>query len=233
LLAFSVDQGSYGLAELSCQEATMADTKWTIKGREFVNCNCSYGCPCQFNGLPTHGHCQAVAGMQIERGHHGDTTLDGLKFVSILRWPGAIHEGKGEAVVVIDERATEAQRTALLRILSGQDTQPGATIFNVFASTLEKVHDPIFAPIDFKSDVAARRGHVVVKGVTEGRGEPILNPVTGAEHRVRIDMVNGFEYTLAEIGRGWTKATNPIHFELSDSYAQFAEIHLCQSGIVR
>ena len=24
----------------------MADTKWTIKGREFVNCNCSYGCPC-------------------------------------------------------------------------------------------------------------------------------------------------------------------------------------------
>ena len=37
----------------------MADTKWTIKGREFVNCNCSYG----------------------ERGHHGSTTLDGLKFV--------------------------------------------------------------------------------------------------------------------------------------------------------
>jgi hypothetical protein len=211
----------------------MVDTNWTIHGRELVNCNCSYGCPCQFNGLPTHGNCQAVAGMQIDHGHHGETKLDGLKFVGIFSWPGAIHEGKGEAAVVIDARATEAQRNALLRILTGQDTEPGATVFNVFASTFEKLHEPIFASIDFKSDIEGRRGHVVVKDVTEGRGEPILNPVTGAEHRVRIDMVNGFEYTVAEIGRGWTKTSRPIKFDLVDSYAQFAEIHLCQSGIVR
>jgi hypothetical protein len=211
----------------------MVDTNWTIHGREFVNCNCSYGCPCQFNGLPTHGHCRAVAGMKIEQGHHGATKLDGLKFVAIFRWPGAIHEGKGEAAVVVDERATEAQRGALLCIISGQDTEPGATIFNVFAATLEKLHDPIFAPIDFQVDVAGRKARLVVPGVTEGHGEPILNPVTGAPHRVRIDMVDGFEYTLAEIGRGWTKTAGPIKFELADSYAQFAEIHLCQNGIVR
>ena len=36
-------------------------TEWEIKGREFGNCNCSYGCPCQFNALPTHGHCHALA----------------------------------------------------------------------------------------------------------------------------------------------------------------------------
>jgi Uncharacterized conserved protein len=23
-------------------------TPWEIEGRELVNCNCSYGCPCQF-----------------------------------------------------------------------------------------------------------------------------------------------------------------------------------------
>jgi hypothetical protein len=211
----------------------MADTKWTIKGREFVNCNCSYGCPCQFNALPTHGYCQTVGGFEIERGHHGPTRLDGLKFVGIFRWPGPIHEGKGEAARVIDERANETQRAALLRILSGQDTEPGATIFNVFASTLEKVHEPIFAPIELQVDVAARTARLIVPGVTEGRGEPILNPVTGAQHRVRIDMVDGFEYTLAEIGRGWSKTSRPIQLELADSYAQFAEIHLSQSGIVR
>ena len=44
--------------------------------------------------------------------------------------------------------------------------------------------------------------------------------MTKAEHRVRIDMVDGFEYTLAEVGRGWTKVSNPIQFELADSYAQ-------------
>ena len=57
--------------------------------------------------------------------------------------------------------------------------------------------------------------------------------MTGAAHRVRIDMADGFEYSLAEIGRGWTKVSKPIKFELSNTYAQFAGIHLCQNGIVR
>jgi len=33
--------------------------------------------------------------------------------------------------------------------------------------------------------------------------------------------------------RGWTKATGPIAYELADSYGQFAELHLCQDGIIR
>lgn len=211
----------------------MVDTKWTIKGREFVNCNCSYGCPCQFNAPPTHGHCQAVAGAEIDEGHHGATRLNGLRFVGIFRWPGPIHQGKGEAAIVVDERATPEQRNALLRILSGQDTEPGATIFNVFASTLEKVHEPIFSRIDFEVDVDKRRARLVVPGVTEGRGEPIKNPITGADHRVRIDMPAGFEYALAEVGRGWTKTARPFALDLSDSYAQFVNLHLSQSGVVR
>lgn len=211
----------------------MASVKWTIKAREFANCNCSYGCPCQFNGLPTHGDCRAVVGMEIEKGHHGKTKLDGLKTASILKWPGPIHEGKGEALIVIDKRANAAQRESLLRILSGQDTEPGATIFNVFASTLTKVHDPIFSRIDFKVDINKRKAHLIVEDLIETRGEPILNPITGKEHRVRIDMVGGFEYKLAEIGRGWSKTKGPIAYDLADTYGQFCNIHLSQSGIVR
>ena len=211
----------------------MSDVKWTIKGKEFVNCNCAYGCPCQFDSLPTHGFCEAVGGFQIDKGFHGKTSLDGLKFVGIFHWPGPIHEGKGEAAVVIDESASAEQRDALLRIISGQDTEPGATIFQVFSTTLEKVHQPIFAPIDFEVDIEHRKARLVVKGVTESRGEPILNPVTGQEHRARIDIVNGFEYTVAEVGRGWSDASSPIKMHLNDSHGQFANIHLSQSGIVK
>jgi hypothetical protein len=171
--------------------------------------------------------------MQIDEGHHGDTRLDGLRFVGIFAWPGAIHEGRGEAAVVIDETANPAQRDALLRILTGQDTEPGATVFQVFSTTLEKLHEPVFAPIEFEVDIDARKARVVVPGLSEGRGEPILNPVTGAEHRARIDLPNGFEYTLAEVGRGWSKTTGPIALTLSNSYGQFAHVNLCQSGIVR
>jgi hypothetical protein len=72
-----------------------------------------------------------------------------------------------------------------------------------------------------------------IKDVLEMRGEPILNPVTGAAHRVRIVQPDGFEFAEAEIGRGWSKTTGPIQYELTDSYGQFAHIHLCQSGMVR
>jgi len=173
-----------------------------------------------------------VVGFQIHSGHHGDTRLDGLKVAGMFIWPGPIHEGHGEAALVIDKRADEAQRGALLRILSGQDTEPGATIFNVFASTLEKVHEPIFSDIDFEIDVDRRRARLHVPGVVESRGEPILNPVTGAEHRIRIDSPNGFEFRLAEVGRGWSQARKPMTMDLADSYGHFCELNLSQSGVV-
>jgi hypothetical protein len=208
-------------------------TPWEIKGREFGNCNCAYGCPCQFNALPTHGHCHGFGVYEIEQGFHGTTRLDGLKAAAIFRWPGPIHEGKGECVQVLDRRATQEQRAALLRILKGEDTEPGATVFQVFASTCDRVHDPIVADIEFELDVDGRTAWVKIEGVIEAKGAPILNPVTGAEHRVRIAQPNGFEFAEAEIGRGWAKITGPIRYELADTYGQFAKIHLCQSGIVR
>jgi hypothetical protein len=210
----------------------MSATKWEFEGREFTNCNCAYGCPCQFNALPTYGHCQAVVGIQIDKGHHGTTSLDGLKFVGTFRWPGPIHLGNGEAAVIIDKRANPAQREALLRILSGQDTEPGATIFQVFSATFTKMHEPVFAEIDFTVDVDKRRAKLNVADLVETRGEPIVNPVSGEEYRGRIDLPNGFEYSLAEMGRGWSKTNGAIKLEFADSYGQFARLHLSDRGIV-
>jgi len=210
----------------------MADLEWTIHAREFVNCNCAYGCPCQFNALPTHGYCAAVIGIAIDRGFHGSTKLDGLNVAGIFSWPGAIHEGRGAAQVIIDHRASPQQRDALLRILSGQDTVPGATIFQVFSTTLETVHEPIDAVIDFSVDQDKRVARLVIDGLVESRGEPIRNPVTGAEHRARIDLPEGFEYSLAEIGRGWSVTKGAIALTLADSHSQFAALHLSQNGVL-
>ena len=146
---------------------------WEIKGRELANCTCEYGCNCQFDALPDKGHCHAVAGILIEEGHHGDTRLDGLRVAGIFKWPGPIHEGNGEAIAFVDIRADDAQRDALLRIMSGQDTDPFATMFAVFASTLAKFHDPVFTHIDFEVDVDARRGRLHIADYVEMVGEPI------------------------------------------------------------
>lgn len=207
--------------------------EWQIKARELVNCNCAWGCPCQFNALPTHGNCEAIAAYAIEKGHFGKTKLDGLNVVACMRWPGPIHEGGGRAFLIIDERASEEQRAALLSILAGENTEPGATIWNVFAATLAEVLEPVFKPIEIEVDVDARRGKVRVPGLVEVDGEPIRNPVTGAEHRARIDLPQGFEYSLAEMGSASGKATGPIPLEFKDTYGQFANIHLSHAGIVR
>jgi hypothetical protein len=211
----------------------MPDVPWMLKGREFINCNCAYGCPCQFNALPTNGNCQAVLAVRIDEGRHGETDLSGLNIAGIVAWPGAIHEGRGAILPLVDERANSAQREALLRIMSGQDTAPGATFFQVFSTTYEKVHDPVFTKIDFEVDVDGRRARINVAGLLEGRGEPIRNPVTGDEHQARINLPHGFEYATAEVGRGWAKASGQVAFELADSHAHFAELHMTQDGVVR
>ena len=209
-------------------------TYWEFTGRELVNCNCDYGCNCQFNGLPDKGYCQAVAAIEIDQGRHGDTALDGLRIGAVFKWPGAVHEGNGEALAFVDERADDGQREALLRIMTGQDTDPFATMFAVYASTVTNMHEPVFAPIDFEVDVDGRRGRFSVPGYVEMTGEPIRNKVTGAEARAQIVLPHGFEYAVADIGSASSRSTGgPMQVDFGDSYGQFANLHLCSHGVVR
>ena len=209
-------------------------TYWEFKGRELVNCTCEYGCNCQFNALPDKGHCHAVAAIQIDQGRHGTTVLDGLVMIALFKWPGAVHEGHGEALAFLDKRADEEQRNALLKIMTGQDTDPFATVFAVFASTIETMHEPVVADIDFQVDVEGRRGHLAIDGYVEMQGEPIRNKVTGKESRAQICLPDGFEYEVAEIGSGSSRTTGgPMQIEITDKYAQLANLHLSTHGVVR
>lgn len=141
----------------------MPHVDWKLQGPELSTCNCDWGCPCQFNARPTHGHCRAAVAMRIDHGHFGAVRLDGLHWVSLLAWPGAIHEGDGEVLAIVDRRADERQREAILKILAGEETEPGATIFNALAATLATVHQPQFLPIEFEVDFERRTGRFAVR----------------------------------------------------------------------
>lgn len=208
-------------------------TSWEIIGRELVNCTCEYGCNCQFNALPDKGHCHAVAGIQIDAGHHGDTRLDGLRLAAIFKWPGPVHEGNGEAIAFIDERADAAQREALLRIMTGQDTDPFATMFAVYASTLSKLHPPVFTNIDLDLDIDGRKGRIFVKDYIETQGEPLRNKATGLEARAQIVLPAGFEFAMAEVGSASSRTSGPVRMHTKDTYGQFARLHLNGHGVVR
>lgn len=205
---------------------------WEFKGRELANCNCDYGCNCQFGGLPDKGGCQAVVGIIIDEGHHGDTKLDGVKVGAVFHWPGPIHEGKGSCQAFVDESASPEQREAMLKIMTGQDTDPMATVFSVFATTIENLYEPIFAPIDFEVDVEGRKAKMLIPGHVEMTGEPIKNPVSGEDVRARIHLPDGFEYVYADIGNASCKSEGKVAIENTNSYGQFAHLHLNSHGVV-
>jgi hypothetical protein len=208
-------------------------TQWTIRGIEYGNCNCNYGCPCQFNSPTTHGNCEGVLGGHIEEGNFGDTRLDGLDWAMCFWWPGEVAEGNGRQQVIIDERADDQQRAGLKRILHGEDTAPGGTHFFVYNSMASEVLETLYAPIDLTIDVDARTAELKIDGVVESKGSPIINPHGGEPYQARINLPNGFEYTVAEMGSGSSKLTGGIQLELTDSYGQFNILHMNQDGVIR
>lgn len=210
---------------------SMAD--WRMQGAEFATCNCDWGCPCQFSALPSHGNCEAVVSMRIDQGHYNEVKLDGLCWVATFAWPGAIHQGSGRCQAFIEDKATPEQREALLRILSGEDTEPGATVFSVFASTISEMLEPQFVPIEFTVDVDKREAHTRIAGVLEVKGEPIRNPVTGELQEARIVLPKGFEFTEAQVASGTYQTQGAIKIAAQNSHGHFARLHFTGQGVVR
>lgn len=204
----------------------MADAvEWSIRARFFVNFNCAHDCPYQFDVLPSHGPCRGVAALEIDEGLYGPVTLDRLKAVVAFLWPGAVSEGGGQVLTVVDERADADQRGALIRIMSGEDTCPGMDFFRIFAATVDTRHGPLFSAIELEIDIDERRAAVVVPGVIDSRGEP-LRDATGRVRRIRVDMPEGFAQRQAEIGRGWTRMSGSMPMRLADAHALFARLDL-------
>jgi hypothetical protein len=109
----------------------MAGPEWKVSGDYFEACSCDSVCPCPTSGLaarPTKDVCDAGLVFHIERGSHGTTSLDGLSFAVLLHTPGPMIAGNWTVGLVVDERATPAQRDAIVAIGSGQAGGPMAAV---------------------------------------------------------------------------------------------------------
>jgi hypothetical protein len=94
--------------------------KWFFDADYLQTCNCDYGCPCEFSAPPSRGFCEGLCVWRIEKGEHDGLALNDLGLGLAVKWPGAIHEGNGTALVFVDEKASAQQRDALLEIASGK-----------------------------------------------------------------------------------------------------------------
>ena len=133
---------------------------WNMKADYVETCNCDYGCPCNFNGFPTYGNCQALLLFHIRSGSYGNTKLDGLDFVLAQSWPKAIHEGRGTVLLLITNRANEEQRKAIIQIVYGQAK---GECFPLFAGTFSRFLEPQF--VDLNATIDGRKSSFSVRGL--------------------------------------------------------------------
>ena len=204
---------------------------WQIKGRQFGNCNCVYGCPCQFNAPPTDNYCQGIGAFLIEEGFFGNINLSGVRAVSMMKFPGPIHEGKGEMQLILDANSNTEQQKAMETIMYGKETEPMATSFAMYVSMMEKFHDPLIKNIELDIDIETRISNLKVEDIITTKTKPITNPITGKEHRARINLPDGIEFKEAEMASGSTIGKGAFSTNFTDTYVGIALINLTPQGI--
>ena len=196
--------------------------KWFFDADYLQTCNCDYGCPCEFSAPPTTGSCEGLGAWRIERGKYEELSLDGLGLGFAAKWPGAIHEGNGTVLLFVDEKASAAQREALLAIGSGA---AGGLPFEILATTFTTLLEPRFVPFDFHLD--GLQSSVRVGDGMRIALEPIKNPVTREPEQVAIHHGTGFIFKIAECASAREGAVDEkeMKFSYPDKAGFVSRIH--------
>ena len=195
----------------------MSASTWQISGEYMESCNCDYLCPCIFTnpqGEVTHDHCTAALIYRIDKGHAGETRLDGLCFALLIHSGKIMADGNWVFGGVIDARADTAQRAALTAIVSGE---VGGTPGMIRANLVSDFRGVEVKPIAFHMD-GLKRGVSIpdvlsfeIEGVASRNrsGEPIYIDNTAHPSNRRLALarakdyhVQGFGLSLDMVGQG-------------------------------
>ncbi len=163
-----------------------ARTPYRVTLHQIECCNCNHGCGCQFAGYPDHGSCEGLIGFEIIDGQFGTVPLAGARGVVVCKYPGAIHEGKGEVVLFLDRALKPKQVEAVATILSGQ---MGGMPWEALAGTIASFTGPVLESIEMT--VNGTRSRYRIPGVLEAQQEPIRDAVSGQEKDVHIVYPKG------------------------------------------
>jgi hypothetical protein len=143
---------------------------YDIEGRLLEVCTCNVLCPCWVGEDPDYKTCDTTIAWGIEKGTIDGVGVDGLTVAVSAHIPKNILTPKSwKAVVFVDDRSTEEQQGALLRLFTGQ------LIGEVVA--VERT------PITFT--VEGGKGRIKIGALVEAEMAPFMgatgNPTTLAE----------------------------------------------------
>ncbi len=194
-----------------------------IDGVAVFQCQCpAHTCPCQHNGGPTHGTCDAADFAHIRKGHYGNVKLDGLNIAMV----GDLVDANADrlfSTLYVDQKASPEQREALTKMLSYMNDQytalPGeaAVPFRGVKSVLFEFSESSDRTIYRVGIPGLLEEQAVLK--RDAAGKPIstiaaMDMWSNVEHN--MDNVT-FKYHDREVGKEW---------DYSGRYANVKYFHL-------
>jgi hypothetical protein len=152
--------------------------EWRVRGSYFEGCNCQAICPCrsvrgQPGGPSTYGECFGALSWHIHEGHADDVRLDDLLVAMNLRYFDRVQPSTPwEVVLYVDDRADDAQTSALADIFLGR---AGGTVAAQYGPAIGEVHAVRRARITVEHSAARKR--IGVTGyITVEAEEPASEP---------------------------------------------------------
>lgn len=194
--------------------------QWRMETESLQSCNCDYGCPCNFNGLPTKGNCEGFIVFRVRKGMFDATNIDNVKFALGVWWPKAIHEGEGIAALYVDTDATPEQVKAIEEITSGKH---GGAIFAILPMTLKEVLPTKITKIDFHYH--PYDAWFNVEGAGKVKSEHILNPVTEDQFEGEVHLPGGISFkraTVSSVNWDWNEGDLSFRHEKKNGHASVA-----------
>ncbi|HLE54769.1 MAG TPA: DUF1326 domain-containing protein [Thermoplasmata archaeon] len=166
-------------------------TTWKFEADYYTNCNCDWGCPCNFNARPTQGTCHGVGTYRIRKGRFGDTRLDGAIFATAYFFPGPIERGNAIRRLYIDRKTTTAQRKAIEAIGGGEY---GGGIFEIFQKLVSKSYPTRIVDIDFR--IEGPKVYLRIGDLSESQSEALSYP-DGSTILPKFVLPHGIEFKEA------------------------------------
>ncbi len=175
---------------------------WSLAGDYFEACNCETACPCVFLGDPSHGDCTVMVAWHIDEGKAGNVPLGGLNFALAVHTPGNMMKTKWEVAVYVDERASAAQKDALVGIVSGQ----AGGLFAGLGPLIGKVVGVKSVRMDFSVD--GKKRSLKIPGIAEMQAEALSGPagettLTNMSFSVTPSVTVGRSTKLSLQDHGW------------------------------
>jgi hypothetical protein len=94
---------------------------YEIEGKLLEVCSCNVLCPCWVGENPDGGTCDSALAWHVDKGEIEGLDVSGLTVALSVHIPGnVLTPASWKAAVFVDDRATDDQQAALLKVFTGQ-----------------------------------------------------------------------------------------------------------------